>query len=751
MRTKYQDFTNYLLLESILEVDPDFRKILGTLDSKSKIEKTLIDWIDSEQDIKTNYNYLSAGTSNDKISYLQDPQYQRYKSQGQDLSSRTKIEANIGRFARSILADNSIQFTEPDIEDFVNSYKSVWNSKYKPREPSIIRGKDINFWYLEKNYMSGGLYQLANSCMKSSSVNSRMNFYSDNPDKVSMMILTDLNSQGEKKLISRALLWKVGDSIFVDRIYSNSDDITTECRRWINENIKNPIFRDLAGHSPVPIQVSLQKTIYNEYPYMDTLMWLVHDLVDNKLVEGSGILHSEEPKESSGKIIFKLRNHRYGIPETSYIYIEKLGRYYLPDGLVQVQDIGMLWPKNLCVYSELYNSWLVREDAAESTFHNTWIRKYVAINMLDLGLVDANYVHIAIEKYIGNKKDYPWIKLERLIGQDVKDYVQLKVLGKDDYKDYLGIDLTSLPVTENSPWVGSVSKFRWYKEKDLVRLPGNELWPKMFSIGVWNINWNKIFRKFSNDSRVHSVNLMIDDINKFVYKDTILQIDAKLLGIEDCIERPEFRSVFDSIWYDRSYYGSGNNLLNFEELKRNSLNRITNSEKNWRISLIEFSKRLSEDLTKYTKAEIENLVSESDPEKILRFINSAKKSIESALTPGRIDEIKEDFRNWCQRYECSEDDLLNIFKLFSMLWIKLQDTRAVRRFILSSAPKYGGWIYEKIPSLSNSEDLTEFRNIFYDKYRGIIGIISSPNLNRQRINIEDFYRYLLSDNEFFIK
>lgn len=746
MRTKYRDFTNYLLLESILEVDPEFRKILGTLDSKRKIERTLIDWIDNEQDIKTNYNYLSAGTSSDKISYLQDPQYQRYKSQGEDLSSRTKTEANIGRFARSILADNSIQFTEPDIEDFVNNYKSVWNSKYNPREFSIVRGKDINFWYLEKNYKGGGIYQLGNSCMKSASVNSRMNFYSDNPDKVSMMILTDLNSRGEKKLISRALLWKVGDSIFVDRIYSNSDDITNESKSWLKLNLKNPIFRGLDGHSPVPIQVSLQKTIYNEYPYMDTLLWLVHDLVDNKLVEGSGVLHSEEPKESSGKIIFKLRDHRTGKPETSYTYIEKLGRYYLPDELVQVYGMTLLWPKNLCVYSKLYNSWLIREDAVGSTFHNTWISKHVATNMLDLGLVDANYVHIAIEKYIGNEKDYPWIKLERLIGQDVKDYMQLKVLGKDDYKDYLGIDLTSIPTTKNTTWERSVSKFRWYKEKDLVRLPGNELWPKMFSIGVWNINWNKIFRKFSNDSRVHSVNLMIGDINKFVYKDTILQIDAKLLGIEDCIERPEFRSVFDSIWYDRSYYGSENNLLNFEELKSNSLDRITNSEKNWRISLIEFSKRLSEDLTKFTKAEIENLVNESDPEKILRFINSAKKSIESTLTPERIDEIKEDFRNWCQEYECSEDDLLNIFKLFSMLWIKLQDTGAVRRFIVSSAPKYGGWIYEKIPSLSNSEDLTEFRSIFYGEYRGII---SSPNLNRQGINIEDLYLYLLSDNEFW--
>jgi len=750
MTKNFSDFNLELLLESILEFSPEFYEILSLVKTSSGIEDTIKGWIDAKTDVKTNYNLLDTGNLNDKISYLQDLQYQRYKSQGEDLSTRKKTETNIGRFARSILADNRIQFTEPDIEDFVNNYKSIWNSKYKPREFSIVRGKDINFWYLEKNYKGGGVYQLGNSCMKSASVNSRMNFYSDNPDKVSMMILTDLNSQGQKKLISRALLWKVGDSIFVDRIYSNSDDITKESKTWLKLNLKNPIFRDLDGRSPVPIQVSLQKTIYNEYPYLDTLMWLVHDLVDNKLVEGSGVLHSEEQKDSSGKIIFKLRDSRDGEPITSHLYVKKLGRYYLPDELVKVQDIGVLWPKNLCVYSELYNSWLVREDAVESTFHNTWIRKYVAMNMLDLGLVDPNYVRIAIEKYIGNKKDYPWIKLERLIGQDVMDFMQLKVLGKDDYEDYqvIGIDLTDLPVTENSQWVRSVSKFRWYKEKELVRLPGNELWPKMFSIVVWNINWKKIIRKFSNDNRVHSVNLVIDDIKKFLYKDTILQIDAKLLGIDDCIEQPGFRSVFDSIWYDRSYYGSENNLLNFEELKRNSLDRITNSEKEWRISLIEFSKRVSEDLNRYIKDDIKKLVNESDPEKILRFIDSAKKKIELALTPDRIDEIKEDFKNWCQKYNCSEDDLLNIFKLFSVLWLKLEDTNEVRKFIVSSTPKYGGWIYEKIPDLSNCGDLKEFRSVFYGKYRGII---SSPNLNRQGINIEDLYLYLLSDNEFFIK
>lgn len=744
MKTKYQDFTRYLLLESILEVDPEFRKILGSLNSKSGIESTLIDWIDSEKDIRTNYNYLSTSTSSDKISYLQDPQYQRYKSQGEDLSSRTKTEANIGRFARSILSDNKIPFTEPDIEDFVNSYKSVWNSKYNPREFSIVRGKDINFWYLEKNYFGGGQSQLGNSCMKGSSVNSRMNLYSDNPDKVSMMILTDINSSGEKKLISRALLWKVGDSTYIDRIYSNSDDISAESLRWLKANIKNPIFRNSDGRSPIPIQVGLQSTIYDEYPYMDTLMWLVHDLVDGKLVAGTGVLHSEEPNVVDGKIIFKLRNHRYGTPEHSYIYIEKLDRYYTSGEIVRIHDRNLVWPKNLCVYSDLYQGWIIRDEAVESTFHNTWISKQVATDILDLGLVDPNYVRIGIVKYLGNQKDYPWIKLDRLIEENIKDYMQLKVLNGNDQKDYIEIN-TDIPVTDGSPLGRAISRYRWFATKDVVNLPSYGFWPKMFCIDVWNINWNKIQKKFSSDSRVHSINLIISDINKFVYNDTILKIDAKLLGIEDCIEEPKFLNVFDSIWYNRSYWGSEDDLLNFEELEKNSQNRITEGEKRWRISLIQFSQKIYKDLYDNVKEKIEKLKRATDPQNLSKFINSVKSEIEEKLNSGLLDEIREDFSEWCRVNKCSEEELIKIYKLYQLIYLLFGDTGKTRIFIISQRSKYGGLIYKQIPVLENIGNLSEFRQIFYNNHTGKIRL---QKMNTWNISSDDVYDYILFDSDF---
>lgn len=166
MTRKFKDFTIEYLLESVLEVSPEFKKIISNIKTSSGLERYIVDWVNSRSDIKTNYNLLGPGDSSDKILYLQDRQYQRFKETGVDISTRTKIDSNVGRLVRSILSDNGIKFTEPQVEEFVNGYKSEWNRIYNPREFDIVRGEDIRFWYLEKNYYRGGQSSLGNSCMR---------------------------------------------------------------------------------------------------------------------------------------------------------------------------------------------------------------------------------------------------------------------------------------------------------------------------------------------------------------------------------------------------------------------------------------------------------------------------------------------------------------------------------------------------------------------------------------------------------
>jgi hypothetical protein len=738
MTKRFKDFNIEYLLESVLEVSPEFKKIISGIKTSSGLERYIIDWVDNRSDIKTNYNLLGPGDSSDKILYLQDRQYQRFKETGVDVSTRTKIDSNVGRLVRSILNDNGIKFTEPQVEEFVNAYKAAWNKIYNPREFDIVKGEDIKFWYLSDNYYRGGQSTLGNSCMRYASKNNRLEIYSQNPDKVSMMIFTDYEPGSDvKKLLARALIWKTDDgSIYCDRIYSNSDEIFTECKSWLKSKYPDAIYH---SESPGKVVVTLNKVLFDKYPYMDTLMWLVHDLVDGKLVAGTGVLHSEQPNAVDGKIIFKLRNHRYGTPEHSYIYIEKLDRYYTPDEIVHTHDRNLVWPKNLCVYSDLYKGWIIQDEAVESTFHNAWISKQVATDILDLGLVDSNYVNIGIVKYLGNQKDYPWIKLDRLIEQNIKDYMQLEVFGKYDQKDYIEIN-ADIPVTDESPLGRAISRYRWFAPSDVVNVPSYGLWPKMFCIDVWNINWNKIQKKFYSD-----INLIISDINKFVYNDTILKIDAKLLGIEDCIEEPKFLNVFDSIWYNRSYWGSEDDLLNFEELEKSSQNRITEGEKRWRISLIQFSQKIYKDLYDDVKEKIEKLKRATDPQNLSKFINIVKSEIEEKLNSGLLDEIREDFSEWRRVNGCSEEDLIKIYKLYQLIYLLLGDTGKTRNFIISQRSKYGGLIYKQIPVLENIGNLLEFRQIFYNNHAGQIHM---QKKNTSNISSDDVYNYILFNSDF---
>ena len=186
MTKRFKDFNLEYLLESVLEVSPEFKKIISGIKTSSGLERYIIDWVDNRSDIKTNYNLLGPGDSSDKILYLQDRQYQRFKETGVDVSTRTKIDSNVGRLVRSILNDNGIKFTEPQVEEFVNAYKAAWNKIYNPREFDIVKGEEIKFWYLSDNYYRGGQSSLGNSCMRYANKNNRLGIYTENPDRVSL-------------------------------------------------------------------------------------------------------------------------------------------------------------------------------------------------------------------------------------------------------------------------------------------------------------------------------------------------------------------------------------------------------------------------------------------------------------------------------------------------------------------------------------------------------------------------------------
>jgi hypothetical protein len=165
MIKKYFDFSFFLLLESILKVNPEFDELIKSISDKDPVAKMLLSLID--KDIKTNVNYLKPSDKNDDMKFVNDTQVKRFIDAGQDPFDRATNSAKIGRTVRQILTTNGISVTDPQIEKFVNTYKNAWDKSFKKTSEGIhvVSGEEIRNWYLFDKYVPGG-GQLNSSCMR---------------------------------------------------------------------------------------------------------------------------------------------------------------------------------------------------------------------------------------------------------------------------------------------------------------------------------------------------------------------------------------------------------------------------------------------------------------------------------------------------------------------------------------------------------------------------------------------------------
>lgn len=200
--------------------------------------------------------------------------------------SKFRSEIKIGRLARHILKEKGEPFTDKEIEDFVNSYKSTLSTLDDKFE--IVKGEDIKYWYDEKNYASQSGC-LGSSCMKNVPSN-YFDLYSKNKN-VSLLILTKSSRKfpwitKKKKLIGRALIWNIDFSacdskVFMDRVYTN--DISDANKFYRIAKLNGWVYKHrecawqyntlLGDCSDLPISVKICGN-QDKYPYLDTFRWM---------------------------------------------------------------------------------------------------------------------------------------------------------------------------------------------------------------------------------------------------------------------------------------------------------------------------------------------------------------------------------------------------------------------------------------------------------------------------------------------
>jgi hypothetical protein len=145
----------------------------------------------------------------------------------------------------------------------------------------LVSGGEILKWYNSDNTETAEHTTLANSCMRGDDKNNYMKLYSDNPEKIKLVI--KLNSDG--KLVARALVWKLDFSqgefdYYMDRCYYNVEEDVEILFTWLR---KQPGYQNSnRASNPENMIVKLEKVNFKYYPYVDTFKNL---FIETKLVE----------------------------------------------------------------------------------------------------------------------------------------------------------------------------------------------------------------------------------------------------------------------------------------------------------------------------------------------------------------------------------------------------------------------------------------------------------------------------------
>ena len=200
--------------------------------------------------------------------------------------SKNRQPGRIGASVQALLRSSDVTYSNAEIEQFVNKYKSEFD-KFNDafRNFELVSGDDIHHWYQYQNYLHGtSKGQLSNSCM-SRAPERWLQIYTQNPDVCQLLILRDDDQQD--KIKGRALVWKLSfpaDTTYVDRIYTHDDSDLELFKQYIAQegwylkkrytsstDDSTMIAPDGTEVRPKYLEVKVQAKEYGGYPYLDTL------------------------------------------------------------------------------------------------------------------------------------------------------------------------------------------------------------------------------------------------------------------------------------------------------------------------------------------------------------------------------------------------------------------------------------------------------------------------------------------------
>jgi hypothetical protein len=359
---KTSDIITSFELDYLLEQIKDSSEVARLLLKKRHQVESLVD---------DHVNYISVSNSDPtKISYLTTDRINYISEKGEDLwTSQKRFHIKPGSFVSKLFKGISLS----EIQNFSVLFRNVV-SKVDTRF-EIVSGPQIRQFYHFSSYLreSGSL---GNSCMKYDQCQDYFDLYVKNPDLIRMVVL--LNHRD--RLIGRALIWDDGNNKIMDRIYTIDDDsYQFSFKKWADDNgywykkeqkWNNTLYFESKGKVDCKhIDLQLEKFNFSNYPYMDTFKFF-----DPK----TGKLYNYQPKNVSFVTISSADGNRQ--PQNMFTLCDKTNMFYSSDSIVYIPNRGMSVCSDYTVYSDIYDCYILREDADYNQDLNDWIYQDSELN-----------------------------------------------------------------------------------------------------------------------------------------------------------------------------------------------------------------------------------------------------------------------------------------------------------------------------------------------------------------------------------
>ena len=342
--------------------------VLEQIKDNSEVARLLLKNRHSNENLVDNHiNYISISNSDKtRISYLTPERIESLLSRGEDLwTSSKRFHIKPGAFVSKLFKDISPR----EVEKFATLFRNV-QTKVEFRFKVVGSDSIMNYYHYDSYHSESG--SLGNSCMKYDSCQDYLSLYTENTDLLKMLVMVDQNH----KLIGRALLWTTDEFKIMDRIYTTDDEeYQFHFKKWADDNEywykkeqrwNNSLFFESKGKT-IYKEISFDLKYYKfvQYPYMDTFKFL--DI-------STGKISNYKPEMSSKvKTLSSADGSTYGYDHL--VMCEKSKLFYNYTETTYLDYLSMRVWCGLTVYSDVYDTSILKDDALYDDSVNDWIFK----------------------------------------------------------------------------------------------------------------------------------------------------------------------------------------------------------------------------------------------------------------------------------------------------------------------------------------------------------------------------------------